>query len=433
MKKIFLVVPFFLVCIACPAQLLNRIKNKVEQKVVDQVDQSIDKAVQKKKNKDGTAAETAPETNEQQANTANVPTQSDPHQPVVAALTNTGDITSYSKFDFIAGNKIIVHEDYSKDEIGDFPANWNTRSGAEIVNIEGKTGKWLRMNQDGVFYPEDLTSDLPENFTLQLDLIGNKNVSNIGEFMISFMQTSDVDQKFDLGKSKSIGGPHFKVAFQPTSSDKGQLTYSSNLIGSQFKYGVPEFNIEKNAVKVSIWRQKQRVRVYLDSTKVLDLPRALDAAAALNTLAFTAISPDFNQKGGAFFLGNIQLAVGAADTRNKLISEGKFTTRGILFDVNSANILPQSYGSLKDIAQVLHENASMRVQIVGHTDSDGNDDANLDLSKRRAAAIKESLITVFKVDASRVETDGKGESQPADSNDTILGKANNRRVEFVRL
>ncbi|MCF2501223.1 OmpA family protein [Dyadobacter chenhuakuii] len=433
MKKIFLAVPFFLVCIACPAQLLNRIKNKVEQKVVDQVDQSIDKAVQKKKNKDGTAAEMTPETNEQQANTPNVPTQSDPHQPVVAALTNTGDITSYSKFDFIAGNKIIVHEDFSKDEIGDFPANWNTRSGAEIVNIEGKTGKWLRIDQDGVFYPEYLTSDLPENFTLQLDLIGNKNVSNIGEFMISFMQTSDVDQKFDWGKSKSIGGPHFKVAFQPTSSDKGQLTYSSNLIGSQYKYGVPDFNIEKNAVKVSIWRQKQRVRVYLDSTKVLDLPRALDAAAALNTLAFTAISPDFNQKGGAFFLANIQLAVGAADTRNKLVSEGKFTTRGILFDVNSANILPQSYGCLKDIAQVLQENASMRVQIVGHTDSDGNDDANLDLSKRRAAAIKESLITVFKVDASRVETDGKGESQPADSNDTILGKANNRRVEFVRL
>ncbi|MCE7072618.1 OmpA family protein [Dyadobacter sp. CY327] len=75
----------------------------------------------------------------------------------------------------------------------------------------------------------------------------------------------------------------------------------------------------------------------------------------------------------------------------------------------------------------------MRVQIVGHTDSDGNDDANLDLSKRRAAAIKESLITVFKVDASRIETEGKGESQPADSNDTTIAKANNRRVEFVRL
>ncbi|MCE7059737.1 OmpA family protein [Dyadobacter sp. CY343] len=450
MKKIFLIGLLCSYCISSPAQLLDRIKNRVEQKVVDQIDDSIDKATQKKKNKDktstaDTSASGAAQPDPAQPGSAQPGAAQPETQQTGAAASTAGnsqqdgvsgktgaDITAYSKFDFVPGDKIIVHEDFSQDAIGDFPANWNTRSGAEIVNIAGKDGKWLRFNQDGIFYPEYLNSNLPENFTLQLDVIANKDVSNIGEFMISLMQTGTVDEKFNWGESRQVSAPSFKISFQPTSSE-GQLTYSSNLIGSQYKYGVPEFNKHKNTTRVSIWKQKQRIRVYLDSTKALDLPRALDPAATLNSLVFAAINPDFNQKGGAFFIGNIQLAVGAADTRNKLVSEGKFVTRGILFNVNSDKILPQSYGTLKDIAQVLQENTSLRVQIVGHTDADGNENTNEDLSKRRAGAVKETLVSTFSIDASRLETDGKGKSQPIDTNDTPIGKANNRRVEFIRL
>ncbi|HEX2523287.1 MAG TPA: OmpA family protein, partial [Terriglobia bacterium] len=70
--------------------------------------------------------------------------------------------------------------------------------------------------------------------------------------------------------------------------------------------------------------------------------------------------------------------------------------------------------------------------IVGHTDSDGDDAKNLDLSKRRAASVKNMLASEFQIDAGRMETDGKGESQPADKNATAAGRANNRRVEFVK-
>jgi outer membrane protein OmpA-like peptidoglycan-associated protein len=73
------------------------------------------------------------------------------------------------------------------------------------------------------------------------------------------------------------------------------------------------------------------------------------------------------------------------------------------------------------------------VKIIGHTDSDGDDAANLELSKRRAQSVKDALTKEFGIDASRMETDGKGESQPSDKNDTAPGKANNRRVEFVKL
>ncbi len=114
--------------------------------------------------------------------------------------------------------------------------------------------------------------------------------------------------------------------------------------------------------------------------------------------------------------------MGEPDTRNKLISEGKFSTTGILFDVNSAAIKPESYGSLKDIADVLKDNAGVHVKIIGHTDSDGDATMNLALSKKRAEAVKSALVSEFAIDASRMETDGKGASDPVAANSTPLAK-----------
>jgi len=73
-------------------------------------------------------------------------------------------------------------------------------------------------------------------------------------------------------------------------------------------------------------------------------------------------------------------------TGGKLLTEGKWVTHGILFDSGSDRGKGESYRSLKEIAGVLTESADLKVQIVDHTDSDGDDAANLDLSKRRAAA-----------------------------------------------
>jgi len=417
------------------AQLLDRFRNKVEQKVGEKIDQSIDKATQKKKPK-----ETAPskETPAEQNNSANeAPAKSasnESQQHSEPKATSIQDINSYSKFDFIAGEKIIVHEDFSQEALGDFPTKWNTRSSAEVVTINNREGKWLRMAQTGVFYPEYINSDLPENFTLQLELLANQQIAGIGQWMISFLQVKNPVENFKLGAEMSISDvANFKLNLQPASS-KGQMHYATNLIGSQYKSGVPEFHIpDKPSVKISIWRQKQRVRVYFDSTKVLDLPRALDVNAVFNSIVFSSSNPEYDNKEGAFFMSDIRLAVGAPNLRTKLLKEGKFSTNGILFDVNSDQIKPQSYGSLQDIAQLLKENAAIRVNIIGHTDADGNDDTNLELSKRRANSVVKALTGTFGIDAARLQSDGKGKAEPIDSNDTPAGKANNRRVEFIKL
>ena len=90
-------------------------------------------------------------------------------------------------------------------------------------------------------------------------------------------------------------------------------------------------------------------------------------------------------------------------------------------------------GVIRQIFQVLEQDSSINLKIVGHTDSDGAEDTNMKLSKNRAEAVKSALVSVYGVDAGRLTTDGKGESEPVGDNSTSDGKSQNRRVEFIKL
>jgi outer membrane protein OmpA-like peptidoglycan-associated protein len=133
------------------------------------------------------------------------------------------------------------------------------------------------------------------------------------------------------------------------------------------------------------------------------------------------------------YIANFRVAAGLPDTRNKLITEGKLVTYGIYFDVNKDVVKPESYGTLKEIAGILNEVPDVKVKIFGHTDADGEDAKNMDLSKRRAASVKNELVKSFGVNGDRLETDGLGETKPVAPNDTPVNKALNRRVEFIKL
>jgi outer membrane protein OmpA-like peptidoglycan-associated protein len=179
-----------------------------------------------------------------------------------------------------------------------------------------------------------------------------------------------------------------------------------------------------------VWRQKSRLRVYLDQTKVVDAPSLLSPDIKYNGIRFaTTMSND----GSTWLIGNFKFASGLPDTRNKLLTEGKFSTTGILFDVNSATIKPNSYGTLKDIAALLKDNPGLTIKIIGHTDNEGDPKANLELSRKRAGAVKAVLASEFSIEEGRLQADGKGADLPAAPNTTPEGRAQNRRVEFIKL
>jgi outer membrane protein OmpA-like peptidoglycan-associated protein len=104
--------------------------------------------------------------------------------------------------------------------------------------------------------------------------------------------------------------------------------------------------------------------------------------------------------------------------------------KNLLFETNKDVIVESSFASLDNLAKMLRNNPKYKLYLEGHTDSEGNDEANMDLSKRRAASVKKYLVNKG-VKAENITTDGFGETRPVASNDTEEGKRNNRRVEMT--
>ncbi|MFD1816725.1 OmpA family protein [Pseudarcicella hirudinis] len=416
----------------------NRANSRVNQGVdrgLDKVEEGIGNLLFGKKKK----KEDQPSNNQQKPdNSQNASQEENNGNNAAKANLKTPTLQTYNKFDFMPGEKIVVQEDFSQDAIGDFPDKWNTNSTGELVNIEGKPGKWLSLSKDGTFLPEFITG-LPENFTLEFDLITNAEFSFYSSpfnCIIASLASPKDFAKWGRFIVDDVTG--IELGFHPMNAGSSQGTASFIVYNNSSKEDMKnETNTSQffanfnNYARVSIWRQKQRLRVYMNEEKVWDLPRALTSGTNYNAVLFMLGS--FQKPEDRYLISNVRLAVGAPDTRNKLITEGKFVTTGILFDVNSAVIKPESYGTLKSIAQVLQENADIKVKIIGHTDSDGDDNANLKLSKLRAESVKAALSNEFGINASRMESDGKGESQPTSPNTSSEGKANNRRVEFIKL
>jgi outer membrane protein OmpA-like peptidoglycan-associated protein len=119
--------------------------------------------------------------------------------------------------------------------------------------------------------------------------------------------------------------------------------------------------------------------------------------------------------------------------KQQLDEEGKIVTHGILFDPDSYTIKGESFKTLQEIGQLFQDMPELRLSIEGHTDSDGTDEHNMTLSQNRANSVRDYLKATFGVAADRLETKGWGESKPIDTNDSPEGKANNRRVELVKL
>ena len=105
---------------------------------------------------------------------------------------------------------------------------------------------------------------------------------------------------------------------------------------------------------------------------------------------------------------------------------------GIYFDINSARLRSESEPLLREIAAALESNPSWQLSIDGHTDAIGTSEANLDLSRRRAEAVRASLVNQYRIDSTRLTAQGHGATVPKDTNDTPDGRARNRRVELVR-
>ena len=126
-------------------------------------------------------------------------------------------------------------------------------------------------------------------------------------------------------------------------------------------------------------------------------------------------------------------AVSASGPLERALAEaGHADVYSIYFSFNSDEIRDESEPTLREIADVMRRHPDWKLGVAGHTDGIGGDASNLDLSKRRTAAVKNVLVTSFGVNTGRLTTNGYGKSRPVDTNETPEGRARNRRVELVR-
>lgn len=336
-------------------------------------------------------------------------------------------ISVYSKFDFVPGDKILLIDDFSNDFIGDFPSKWNTNGSGDLVTIGDSPVKWMKLLPgSSTRYIPDVT-DLPEEFTLEFDVSTtglNKKTSSQSYLMVM------VGDNNSFSKPKNFGMVEYPLCqfIDPGTIVENNIN-GKREIRNSINVDIRKIVLDQHRISISV--NKQRFRMWLNEQKIVDVPRLLPANVKMNGIKFGLRGIDTNKEG--VYLGNFKIAEGGVDLRRKLISEGKISTNGILFDSGSANIQPQSMGIIRQIYQVMQQESDIKLKIVGHTDSDGDDDTNMNLSKKRAEAVKNALVSVYNVSSDRLSTEGKGESEPLDDNGTADGKAQNRRVEFIKM
>ncbi len=126
------------------------------------------------------------------------------------------------------------------------------------------------------------------------------------------------------------------------------------------------------------------------------------------------------------------VVIEASEIEESLARDGRIAIYGILFEFDSAAILPESEPQIEQLATLMKDSGALQVLIVGHTDGEGAFDYNLSLSQRRAQAVVEAL-TAKGIEASRLTPAGAGMVAPVATNRTEEGRAKNRRVEIVEL
>ena len=336
--------------------------------------------------------------------------------------TNDDAIEIYSKFDFVPGDKVIFLDDFSNDYVGDFPSKWNTNGSGEIVTVGDDSHKWLELKSGyGIVYIPDVPN-LPEEYTIEFDLFTQGIDQQTSSTAVLKVGVSD-DSTFKWGNYANIDIPFCQYAPVGFFARNGG-TINNNIDGDIRDKVLGQLHI-------SIAVNKQRFRLWVDESKYIDIPRMIPTGTSPTNIKFEL--RQFKDGKERLFISNLKVAEGGQDLRGKLIAEGRVSTSAILFESGSATLQPQSMGVIRQISQVLQQESGIILKIVGHTDADGDDALNLDLSKQRAEAVKNALVSVYGIDAGRLQTEGKGETEPVADNSTADGKAQNRRVEFIKI
>lgn len=318
--------------------------------------------------------------------------------------------TAFVNFDFVPGERVLFADDFSKDNVGDFPKRLEFVKGNMEV-AEWKGARWLRATTDGQF-EIPLPENLPDRFTVEFEHVG---VASSWPFVtLTFAGKRDdragdhvVFKTWD-GNSETSGGGI--MGGDGTERAKGQVKDAQN-----------------KPFTARIMVDGRYAKVYMGGTRVANVPNATLGRANKIFIMF-----DASTDSPAYFR-NFRVAAGGRKLYDAIAEKGRVATQGIYFDTGSDRIRPESAPTLKEIGDMLKEHSDLKITIEGHTDNVGAAASNQALSEKRAASVRQFLIDTYSVDGARLTAKGLGSTKPVGSNDTPEGRQNNRRVELVKM
>lgn len=403
------------------AQFLKKLKKKAKQKIereaekrsekrmnkgidksFDKAEEGIDGAVKGDKQQKGNASQ------QQQQQQESVNRQHAGNNTEQAEVSQIN--VQWSRFDFVPGDEVIFSDGPDiMEENGEFPSRWDLKSGnCEIINVDGENVIAFPKGGEIIPYLENSNEDyLPDVFTVELDawFCAKTNQRNLNIYFYD-KKNQDRNDNYEEIEINSFSA-EYGDSYQTISTEKHNGMWR----------------------RVSIAYTKGKLKVYLDETRLINVPRIKGNPTGL-TFYFSGYSSDRPEQ--LQYVKNIRIAKGGVKYYDRVMQDGKIICNGIRFDVGKATLKPESMGSINKIYELMTKKPDLKFSVEGHTDADGDDAKNQTLSEQRAKMVMQQLISMG-IAANRLSSKGFGESKPLDNNSTPEGKANNRRVEFVKL
>ncbi len=393
----------------------KKIKKKVERKVDREVDKTIDKGLEGDNNKKESKKDETKETTTETTTSKNAEIENNSNNTTTLESPKD-EIKLWSKYDFVAGDKIIFEDNLAREESGEFPSRWDLLSGsAEVASLNGENVIHFS-NRNSIIFPLMNKKDfLPEVFTIEFDVFFEDGGAKwLDAYKIRFFE--------GIGNTVKIEGKYVNVIDIRWNEVKmGQFG------GKTKSYVEEKKNWQPKWKHIAISFNKRSMKLYMDEERMLNIPN-LGYKPKMFSVGCQFDERNINMSS----IKNIRVNEGGKKLYDRILAEGKFVTRGILFDVNKSTIKGESMGTVNEIVEMMKEHPDLKFRVEGHTDGDGDESYNQKLSEERSDAVKTMLIQSG-INASRLSSKGYGQSKPVDANTTPEGKANNRRVEFIKI
>jgi len=401
MKNIFLflIVGFFLQMPAVSeAQILGKLKKKAEK----QVEKEVEKALEEEKEE--------PQTEEKQ-------TKEDEQD----SLKTKDDQVArpWSKYDFVPGETVIFEDNLEGEQNGEFPSQWDLIDGyVENALFEGGNVIRFPVESSGAIIKPLMKKEgdyLPEKFTIEFDMYLSHRTSNYG--ILFWDKGESYHSPSELGEIGIIEVGYEQGASYDGGRMRRNLPKESQKPYPHWRHVAISFNV-------------RALKIYIDQDRLLMLPNIKGNPMSISLKGSTY---DYSQTGDyPTMIKNIRIAEGAVKLYDRFITDGKIVTNGIKFDSGKATLKLESMGVINEIVKLMKEHPEINFSVEGHTDSDGDTQFNIDLSEQRANTVINELVARG-IDGKRMVAKGFGEDVPVTDNTSPEGKANNRRVEFVKM